>query len=134
MTPLIPLKIAGLWLLFIVAIHPYVARTYQWRAEAGRMSLLNRQIFGVHAFFIALMVGMMGLLLTLGTKLLLDGTTLARVVLLGLATFWAARLAIQIFVYDSSLWRGRRFETAMHIVFCAMWAYITGVLVWAASV
>ncbi|MFN0007474.1 MAG: hypothetical protein ACKVXR_06155 [Planctomycetota bacterium] len=52
---------------------------------------------------------------------------LARAVLGGLALFWGLRLLTQLFVYDSSLWRGHARNTAVHIVAVLLWLYFTAV-------
>ena len=38
----------------------FFPRQFRWREELARLSLLNRQIFLVHTFFIVLVVTMMG--------------------------------------------------------------------------
>lgn len=40
--------------------------------------------------------------------------------------FWALRLFTQFFVYSPKLWRGKRFETVVHIAFSMLWTYATG--------
>ena len=36
---------------------------------------------------------------------------------IGLAIFWTVRLGVQFFGYSSVLWRGKTFETIVHILF-----------------
>jgi hypothetical protein len=50
---------------------------------------------------------------------------LGKKVMLGLFVFWFLRLCIQFFWYSPKLWRGRRFETAVHIVFSILWTYLS---------
>ena len=45
--------------------------------------------------------------------------------------FWVARLLIQFFVYESSLWKGNRFNTRIHWLFSLMWAYYVAIFGWA---
>jgi hypothetical protein len=52
-------------------------------------------------------------------------TNLGRSIALGLAIFWFLRLVFQFFVYSPSLWKGKSFETIIHIVFSALWIYLT---------
>ena len=86
------------------------------------LSLINRQMMYVHTFFIALIVFLMGLLcLTSSTELL--ETNLGKKLSLGLFMFWATRLYIQFFVYSSILWRGKKIETIIHILFSFLWTY-----------
>lgn len=76
----------------------------------------------VHTFFIALTVFMMGLLCVSSADLLIK-SELGKNVSLGLAVFWTVRLFIQFFVYSPDLWRGKVFETSVHILFAALWLY-----------
>jgi hypothetical protein len=117
------LRIVGVLLLALVALNVYVPRRFNWREELERLSLLNRQIFQVHAAFICVILVMFALLSLFYPRELLEPTPLARAVLAGLAGFWILRLLTQWFVYDRRLWRGRRFETTVHLVFSGVWTY-----------
>ena len=70
----------------------------------------------------------MGLLCLLSANDLVN-TTLGKRVSLGLAIFWGIRLFIQFFGYSSELWRGKVFETTMHILFSILWVYISVIFV-----
>lgn len=37
-------------------------------------------------------------------------------------------LLTQFLVYEWSLWRGKKFETRVHILFTIIWAYVSTVL------
>ena len=78
----------------------------------------------VHTFFIALVVFLMGLL-CLTSAVELVQTDLGKKIALGLGVFWGARLLIQFFGYSTALWRGKRFETVMHIFFSLLWIYLS---------
>ena len=84
-------------------------------------------MFHVHTFFVCLVLVLFGTLSLLAPDALLEPTRLARLVLVGIALFWAVRLYCQWFVYDARLWRGQRFETTMHLVFTALWCYFVAV-------
>ena len=56
---------------------------------------------------------------------LLQPAALARAVLIGFIIFWGARLLFQLFFYDAQLWRGKPFETVMHITFSGLWIFLT---------
>ena len=119
------LRLAGVAMLLLVAVNVYVPRRFRWREELASLSLLNRQIFQVHAAFICVILALFAALTIGMTHALLEPTPLARAILAGLAIFWFLRLLAQWFVYDRRLWRGRRFETAVHFVFTGLWAYFT---------
>jgi hypothetical protein len=117
------LRIAGVLLLGLFILNFFVPRRFHWREEMARLSLINRRIFQVHAVFIAMILLMMGLLLVLIPGALLQPQALARAVLAGLTVFWTARLLLQLFFYHAVLWRGKPFETAMHIAFSGLWIF-----------
>lgn len=87
----------------------------------------------VHTFFIALTVGMMGLLCLVATHDLIE-SRLGKTISLGLGIFWGIRLLFQLFVYSPKLWLGKPFETSVHVVFILVWSYLTVVFFWAALV
>lgn len=119
------LKIIGVLLVLLAFVHIIFSGYFKWKAELSFVSAINREMMYVHAFFIAFTVLLMGLLcLTSATELI---TTLGRKISLGLGVFWIARLLIQFFGYSSLLWKGKTFETAIHIVFSILWIYISGV-------
>ena len=119
------LRIAGLSLLGLFMLNFFIPAEFKWAEELPRLSLLNRRIFQVHAVFIALILLLSGLLLVILPHELVTPTPLARAVLGGLAAFWGLRLWMQWFMYDRELWRGKRFETAMHFLFSGLWVFLT---------
>ena len=120
------LKAIGFLLIILALLHAAFARYFKWRTDFAPVSLINRQMMYVHTFFVALMVLLMGLLcLTSAPELV--GTPLGRRVALGCGVFWLARLLIQFFGYSSELWRGKRFETGVHVVFIGFWSYLSAV-------
>jgi len=121
------LRLAGAGLFLLAAGHLLLPRRFHWREELAQLSLLNRQVFVVHTFFICFVLMLMGSLSAFGTTALLQPTPLARWVLGGLTLFWSTRLLFQWFVFDSRLWRGDRFLTFMHGLFTLIWIYLTGV-------
>jgi len=126
------LRIAGALLLGLAALHVPIAWRLRWREELTKVSYLTRQIFWVHTGFIVLLLIMMGLLGLAFAPMLTAPSGLARIVLSGLAAFWAVRLYTQWFVYDRAHWRGDRFNTCVHFAMTGLWAYLAGVFAWAA--
>ncbi|MCB2407892.1 hypothetical protein [Hymenobacter lucidus] len=120
------LKIVGVLLVGLALLHAGFPRYFNWAGELKPLSLINRQMVYVHTLFIALVVLLMGLL-CLGSAPDLVHTRLGRVVALGLGCFWLARLVVQLVGYSAELWRGKRFETTVHIAFVGLWAYLTGI-------
>lgn len=118
------LRIIGILLMALAAIHIIFPRYFKWSEELVNLSLINRQMMYVHTFFIALAVFLMGVLCLTSAHELMD-TELGKKLSLGLSLFWVIRLLIQFFGYSSRLWRGKRFETTVHIVFSILWAYLS---------
>jgi len=118
------LEFIGALLVVLALLHVGFARYFDWRREFAVVSLINRQMMYVHTFFVAFVVLLMGLLcLTSAAELV--GTPLGRRVALGLGIFWLARLLIQFFGYSATLWRGKRFETVIHVLFSLLWTYLS---------
>lgn len=120
------LRIVGVLLFALIAANAVAIPRY-WRREVAKLDVFPRQAFWVHLFFIVVLLAGMGLLCVASPHLLIDGSPLARAVLAGLATFWGLRLLAQLFVYDPRIWRGKRFESAMHVAFTGLWTYFVGV-------
>jgi hypothetical protein len=118
------LEINGALLIALALLHAVFPRRFRWSEELRAVSLLTRQILHVHTFFIALTVGLMGLLCVVSADALL-ATPLGGKICAGLFVFWLCRLLVQFFGYSPELWRGKTFETAVHIVFSLLWLNLT---------
>lgn len=125
----IHLKIIGTLLIMLALIHGVFPRYFKWEKELGSLSLFNRQLITIHTFFIALTVFLMGLLCLTSSSDLIE-TSFGKKISLGLGVFWVIRLIIQFFGYSSKLWKGKTFETTVHILFTFLWTYLSFVF-WA---
>ena len=121
-------RIIGCLFIVLAGSHVIFPRYFNWKQELSKLSLVNRQIMVVHSFFIALMVLLIGLLCLTSAHELIT-TTLGKRISLGLGIFWSARLLIQFVGYSSKLWKGRLFETGVHIAFSIFWTYISVVFI-----
>lgn len=130
----VQLKIIGGLLSILAFAHLFFPKYFLWKKELRHLSLINRQMMQVHTFFIALTVLLMGVLCFTSSHELLT-TVLGRRISLGLAIFWGIRLGIQFFGYSADLWKGKTFETTVHIIFSIFWGYFTTVffMVWYAK-
>jgi len=120
------LKITGVLLVLLALLHIIFPTYFKWKTEFSIVSDINRQMMYVHAFFIALSIFLMGLL-CLTSPSELTTTDLGRRISLGLGIFWMTRLFIQFFGYSSVLWKGKTFETTVHVLFSVLWIYLSGV-------
>ena len=122
------LKITGILLILLALIHIAFPKYFKWKTELNSVSPINKQMLYVHAFFIAFVVFLMGLLcLTSSTEL--TATAFGKRISLGLGIFWTTRLFFQFFGYSSTLWKGKTFETTMHVVFSFLWTYLSTVFI-----
>ncbi|MBU3010636.1 hypothetical protein KO506_04440 [Polaribacter vadi] len=118
------LKIIGILLSILSFIHLGFPKYFNWKTELKSLSLINKQMMTVHTFFIALVVLMIGLLCLTSSKDLIQ-TEFGNKIALGLGIFWSIRLIFQLFVYSPKLWKGKKFETAMHFIFTLFWIYMS---------
>jgi len=127
------LKIIGTLLILLALVHYFFPKYFNWKQELSSLSIINRQLMYVHSFFIAFVVFLIGLLCVTSSHEL-AGTAFGKQISLGLGIFWTARLLVQFFGYSSKTWKGKSFETAVHIVFLIFWIYVSTVfiLIWLA--
>jgi hypothetical protein len=125
----IHLKIIGSLLILLALLHFYFPKHFDWKRDFRSVSMINRQMFYVHSFFIAFVVFLMGILCLTSTEDLLT-SPLGKRICLGLGLFWTARLFIQFLGYSSKLWRGKKVETGVHVLFSVCWMYFSAVFIY----
>jgi len=125
------LHVTGFLLMALALMHAVFPRYFNWKEELARLSLINRQMMQMHSFFLALVLLGMGLLCVMSGQELV-GTSLGKRICLGLGVFWITRLLVQFVGYSSKNWRGKTFETTMHVVLALFWSYLSGVFLVAA--
>lgn len=76
---------------------PYVL---DWKTELAKLATMLRQLFWVYGAFIAYTILAFGVLTLACATQLADGSPLARAVCGLIATFWAARVGVQFFLFD----------------------------------
>jgi hypothetical protein len=130
----VQLQIVGVLLMMLGLSHVFFNNYFGWSLELAGVSLFTRRVFFVHTFFVAMTVTMMGAFSVAYARLLMEPQPLSRAILAGMAIFWGSRLAAQFCAYESDIWRGDRFRTAMHVAFSIFWVYVTATyglaLVW----
>jgi hypothetical protein len=123
-------KVIGLLLIVLAISHMRFPKYFQWKKNLDSLSLVNRQMFYVHSFFIALGVFLIGILCLMSSEELIR-TRFGKEICLGLGLFWLARLLAQFFGYSSKLWKGKIFETTIHVLFSVFWTYLSVVFLMA---
>ena len=121
----VALRVAGAGLILLALLHVPIGRHLQWREDAARLTPVNASIFHVHAFFICLILVIMGLPCLLDPRVFLEPTRAGAWLSWSFAGFWAIRLYCQWFVYEADLWRNKRLETVLHGSFTFLWAALT---------
>ena len=123
------LQIIGCSLILLGFVHAIFPKQFNWKQELSSLSVMNREMMYIHTFFIAFMLVLIGALcLTSATELV--ETLLGKRISLGLGIFWTVRLYVQFFGYSSKTWRGKPFETTVHILFSIFWAYLSFIFIW----
>ena len=124
------LQVAGGLQVALALAHVIFPRYFRWREELPRLSLVNAEMMRVHTLFVALTVAGIGAL-SLGWSEAVVGTAFGRVFAKAVCIFWAVRWAVQFVGYSSELWRGKGFETGMHVLFVLLWTGLVAVYAWA---
>ena len=122
------LRIIGVLLIILALLHSFFPKYFKWEQELSSLSIINRQMMYVHAFFIALGIFLMGLL-CLNFSHELSKTGIGKTISLGFGIFWTVRLCVQFFGYSSKLWKGKPFECFIHILFSMFWTYLSVIFI-----
>ena len=93
--------VGGILHFGILIASALVPKVLDWKDSLGKLDGLSRQLVWVHGVFIVLVIIGFGLLSVLCANELATGTFLARAVCAFIAFFWAARLVVQVFVFDA---------------------------------
>ena len=114
-------RIAGAGLILLAFLHIPIGRHLQWREDAARMSPANAAIFHVHAFFICVILIIMALPCLFEPQVFLERSRPGGWMAFSYSIFCGIRLYCQWWVYPTALWRHRRFETIIHLLFTFIW-------------
>jgi hypothetical protein len=115
------LQLAGASLILLSLFHAVLWRSLAWDKEIERLSPLNARVFAVHTFFIAFVIGALGLLSLLEPRLLIVPGDLARWLLIGIVTFWIARLIMQPLVFDRVMQMGWMHSAVLRACVSLVW-------------
>lgn len=118
------IQIIGYLFILLSIVHIIFPKYFRWKEDLKQISLINRELMYIHTFFIAVTVFLMGLLCITASEDMIV-TELGKKISFGFGVFWFLRLLIQFFGYSSELWKGKTFETAVHILFSIFWMYTT---------
>jgi hypothetical protein len=123
------LRIAGVGMIALAIAHIFMSRVLRWREEAARMSPASESVFHVHTLFVCATLVMIGLPASVAPHIFLERTEAGAWMTWTCSVFWLLRRFVQWFVFPRTLWRGKPFETRMHIMFTIIWTGLTALFV-----
>jgi len=108
-----PILIAALWIagfvqLAIALANFVLPRKLNYRENLARLAPMVRQIFIVHSGYIVGIVALFAAITFGFAPELAGGRGLGRFLAASIAVFWACRVPLQVFYYDSELRRRNR--------------------------
>jgi hypothetical protein len=109
------LRIAAVTQIALAGLSLCLARILDWKPDMARMSLLVRQVFEIHGWFIALTLVIWGVLTwQFAPEMAAHPTQLARWLCAAIGAFWGLRTVMQWTHYSTSHWRGNTPRTVIH--------------------
>jgi hypothetical protein len=121
------LRIVAVAQIALAALSLCLPRILNWKPDIERMSLLVRDVFEIHSWFIALTLVIWGVLTwTFAAELAHASTALARWLGAAIGMFWGLRCILQWTHYSPVHWRGNATRTLIH------WTLFLGYGAWTA--
>ncbi|PWU11001.1 MAG: hypothetical protein C5B50_24305 [Verrucomicrobia bacterium] len=100
----------------VAILNLFLVRLLKWQEPLGRMPLLLREVFQVHAWFISVTLGIFGALtMRFAADLVSGASPLCKWLAASIGIFWAIRTVLQVAYYSSSHWRGQPLRLLAHI-------------------
>lgn len=115
---------AALGQFAIALLNLNLVRIMNWKPDLDRMSVLVREVFHVHAWFISITLALFSVL-TIRFASEIPVTEMGRWLAAGIAFFWGIRTVIQVAYYSGSHWRGQPARLAVHLVLLAVYGGFT---------
>lgn len=117
----------------VAVINLALVRLLHWEKEVANMSLLLRQVFQIHAWYISLTMAIFAVLTWRFAGEMARGTNPALQWLnASIAFFWGLRVVLQFVHYSPSHWRGRPGRTVIHCLLIATYLGFTATYLLAA--
>jgi len=126
-TLLFHLRLSGVVLILLGLAHGGFDRYLDWRRDILKLTPINRQIFAVHWFYIALALFLMGSFFCIFAGQLLTPEPLTRGIFVATTLVWAIRLFFQWFMFRGESWRNNGFNRKVHGLLTVIWIYLLAV-------
>lgn len=98
-------------------------RIMGWKEDLARVSLLVREVFQIHAWFISItLLIFAALTFRFGGEIAAGCEPVYRWMARSIGAFWAVRAVLQVTFYSRSHWRGIASRTAVHIILLAVYS------------
>ena len=119
------LRIIAVAQLALAVLSFFLPRILNWKPDIARMSLLVRDVFVIHSWFISLTLIIWGVLTwRFAHEMAHAPTELSRWLAGAIGIFWGIRCVLQWLHYDRSHWHGIPSRTVMH------WMLFVGYALW----
>jgi len=129
---LLLLQAGGLLHFGILIASTLVPRTLNWSGHLAKLPPFLRQLFWVYGGFIVLVIVGFGTLTLRHAPAMSAGEPVARALCGLIAIFWAARLAVQWFVFDARPFLTNALLSAGYHALTLGFIYLTAIYAWAA--
>jgi len=126
------LQLAGFLQLSILIASALVPRVLDWRRNLAGLNSFLRKLFWVYGIFIVLVIIGFAALTLLHAAAMASGQPVARSVCVLIAIFWAARLVVQIGVFDARPFLTTWFYKVGYHTLTLIFLYLVLIYAWAA--
>ena len=117
------LQLAAAGQACVAVLNLCLTRIMRWQSDLARLSLLVREVFHIHSFFVSLTLLIFATLTARFAHEMASGVDpIARWVAGAIGLFWGIRAVMQVGYYSSSHWRGVPSRTAVHFLLLAVYA------------
>jgi hypothetical protein len=121
------LRIVAIAQIMLAGLSLGLPRMLGWKPDIARMSLLVREVFEIHSWFIALTLVIWGVLTwQFASEMAAHASPLTSWLCAAIGFFWGLRTVLQWAHYSASHWRGNAPRTVIH------WTLTFGYGAWAA--
>jgi hypothetical protein len=117
------LQLAAVGQAAVALLNLNLVRLLRWQPDLARMTLLVRQVFQIHTFFIsATLLIFAALTGRFAHELATGSDPIGRWLAGGIGLFWAIRAILQVAHYSPSHWRGIPSRTAVHLILLTVYS------------
>ena len=115
------LQLCGATMIVLSFAHLYLYRLLGWKDDVAKLTPINSEIFWAHAAFIAIGIGLLGLVCGFAPSTLIEKSALARLAATCFAMCWASRLVMQFAWFRGRLSKADRVERALRVGGTLLW-------------